>query len=73
MVVVVLLTVGGDQLPTIPLVGFGNTGAVLPEQIVAGIAGNVGFLTLLDVCIPVHIPFQIRVNSTHCPGEIGTP
>ena len=54
MLLVVLLTVAGDHIPTIPFKEVvGNTGAVVPVQ-KAGIALNVGVtngLTVIEIVV----------------------
>ena len=62
MLVAVLLTVFGDQLPVIPFVDFaGNAGSTLPLQII-GKEEKVGVLLGVTVCINV-------VVSAHCPAN----
>ena len=62
MLVAVLLTVFGDQLPVIPFADFaGNAGTMLPLQII-GKAAKVGVLLGVTVCVNV-------VVSAHCPAE----
>ena len=62
MLVAVLLTVFGDQLPVIPFAEvLGSNGAVAPLQI-GGNAEKVGVLLEVTVCVNVAV-------SAHCPAD----